>query len=131
MGNFIPVIVGKTKTVLTQPVKRQETSDDIRARVEKARNIQYDRYQTEISNAKVPMEWLTDRSPLTMEQQRMLTKITAKQNWSNRVQVKIIRLARTISDLAGEKEISDGSLWEAFRLRRWTVQKQQIMARET
>lgn len=66
-----------------------------------------------------------------MEQQRMLTKITAKQNWSNRVQVKIIRLARTISDLAGEKEISDGSLWEAFRLRRWTVQKQQIMARET
>ena len=116
---------------LDQPVKRQETSDDIRARVEEARNIQYDRYQTEISNAKVPMEWLTDRSPLTMEQQRMLTKITAKQNWSNRVQVKIIRLARTISDLAGEKEISDGSLWEAFRLRRWTVQKQQIMARET
>lgn len=116
---------------LDQPVKRQETSDDIRARVEKARSIQYDRYQTEVSNAKVPLEWLTDRSPLTMEQQRMLTKITAKQNWSNRVQVKIIRLARTISDLAGEKEITDGALWEAFRLRRWSIQKQQSMAWQT
>ncbi len=103
----------------------------IRKRVEQARELQYRRYQSESSNAKVPFEILIEKSPLTSEQQKMLSKVAVKQNWSNRVQIKIIRLARTISDLAGEEYITDGSLWEAYSLRRLSVQKQQSMARET
>jgi magnesium chelatase family protein len=127
----IDILLSLQSVNLEQGGKRQETSDDIRARVEKARALQYQRYQAEISNAMVPFERLTEKSPMTTEQQRLLLKVAAKQNWSNRVQIKIIRLARTISDLAGEDAISDSSLWEAFSLRRWGVQKQQSMARET
>ncbi|MCM3586988.1 YifB family Mg chelatase-like AAA ATPase [Mesobacillus maritimus] len=116
---------------LDQTGKQRETSADLRARVEKARELQYQRYQVEKTNGKVPFERLTETSPLTPEQQRMLMKVAAKQNWSNRVQVKIIRLARTISDLDGEVKITDGSLWEACGLRRLGVQKQQSIARET
>jgi len=127
----IDVLLSLQSINLEQPSKRQESSADIRKRVERARELQYRRYETEISNAKVPFEVITERSPLTNEQQRMLSKVAAKQNWSNRVQIKIIRLARTISDLVGEEEITDSSLWEAFSLRRMSVQKQQSIARET
>jgi predicted ATPase with chaperone activity len=39
-----------------------------------------------------------------------------KKNWSNRTEIKVIRLARTISDLQGYEHISDQSLWEAVKL---------------
>jgi magnesium chelatase family protein len=61
----------------------------------------------------------------------MLTNVAVKQNWSNRVQIKIIRLARTISDLAGENKITDNAIWEAMSLRRSGSSKQQSMSRET
>jgi magnesium chelatase family protein len=99
--------------------------------VEKARFLQYDRYQTEISNAKSPFEVMSATSPLTSDQQKMLMNVAAKQNWSNRVQIKIIRLARTISDLAGMDQIADTAIWEAMTLRRQGVHKQQSIARGT
>ncbi|MED4014473.1 hypothetical protein [Sutcliffiella cohnii] len=46
----------------------------------------------------------------------MLRHIVAKQQLSNRAQIKIIRLARTISDLANSKTITDQSIWEAVKL---------------
>ena len=92
---------------------------------------QFERYQSEITNAKVQFEKITQTSPITSEQQRMLTNVAVKQNWSNRVQIKIIRLARTISDLAGESRITDNAIWEAMTLRRSGSSKQQSIARET
>ena len=116
---------------LDQPSKGQESSNAIRTRVEKARQLQYQRYQTEITNAKAPFEVITTTSPLTSDQQKMLMNVASKQNWSNRVQIKIIRLARTISDLAGEDQITDTAIGEAMTLRRQGLPKQQSIARET
>ncbi|SEN89360.1 magnesium chelatase family protein [Mesobacillus persicus] len=127
----IDILLSLQSINLEQPSKQQESSAVIRKRIAEAREFQYQRYQSEISNAKVPFEILSEKSPLTNEQQKMLSKVSAKQNWSNRVQIKIIRLARTISDLAGEEFITDSSIWEAFSLRRLSVQKQQSIARET
>ncbi|WP_374934126.1 magnesium chelatase subunit ChlI family protein [Neobacillus driksii] len=89
----------------------QESSIAIRNRVETARLRQFERYQLEITNAKVQFEKITQTSPITSEQQRMLTNVAVKQNWSNRVQIKIIRLARTISGLTGENKITDNAIW--------------------
>ncbi|MBI0577949.1 YifB family Mg chelatase-like AAA ATPase [Neobacillus cucumis] len=127
----LDILLSLQSVNLDQPSKKQEHSFDIEKRVERAREIQYQRYQTEITNAKVQFEVLSQTSPLTSDQQKMLTNIALKQNWSNRVQIKIIRLARTISDLAGEKEITDTAIWEAMTLRRWGLHKQQSLARET
>ena len=60
----------------------------------------------------------------------MITQMSSKQQWSNRVQIKIIRLARTISDLSGELKITDESIWKAITLRRTTLQKEQLKVRE-
>ncbi|WP_374978419.1 magnesium chelatase subunit ChlI family protein [Neobacillus driksii] len=43
-------------------------------------------------------------------------QLSAKKNSSNRTQIKIIRLARTISDLEGKTGITDQSIWEAVNL---------------
>ena len=127
----IDILLSLQSVNVNQPLKVQESSIDILKRVELARLRQYERYQREVSNAKAPFEIIIETSPLTTEQKKMLTTVSVKQNWSNRVQIKIIRLARTISDLAGEERISDQAIWEAMKLRRWGLNKQQVIARET
>lgn len=131
VNDRMDILLSLTSVNLDQPTLIRESSIEIRKHVEMARQFQYQRYQKEITNAKVPFEVIAEKSPLTSEQRRVLTNITAKQNWSNRVQIKIIRLARTISDLAGENNITDSALWEAMTLRRWEYHKQQAVARET
>ncbi|WP_100374707.1 ATP-binding protein [Bacillus sp. FJAT-45037] len=107
-----------TPVNLDKEEKSIETSTDIVARVKVARCKQHERYQREVSNAKVPYELLQRTSPLTRAQQKMLTQLATKQQWSNRVQLKVIRIVRTISDLAGSDHITDESIWEAMTLRR-------------
>ena len=103
---------------LDQPTKNCFSSADIRKRVEEARARQYERYQEQVTNAKVSFEKLSATSPLTDEQLNMIRQVSSKQQWSNRVQIKMIRLARTISDLEGSCNITDESIWKAITLRR-------------
>ncbi|WP_338449628.1 hypothetical protein R4Z09_26210 [Niallia oryzisoli] len=44
--------------------------------------------------AKIPFEKLTATSPLQEHQLKMIRQMSTKRQWSNRVQIKIIRLAR-------------------------------------
>ncbi|MBT2701029.1 YifB family Mg chelatase-like AAA ATPase [Bacillus sp. ISL-40] len=107
-----------------------ESSDEAQKRVIAARETQYKRYGKEICNGSVPFEKLIGESPLTSRQQQFLQCMSIKQGLSNRVQIKIIRLARTIADLNGEKSISDEALREAIQLRK--IDKPKEMApRET
>ncbi len=105
--------------------KNVETSEMIRKRVIEARQRQQLRYQSfgKYSNATVPLELLLDKNPLSATQQRLIQQRCQQSNWSNRVQSKIIKLARTISDLQGEASITDESIWEAFSLRQSPYQK--------
>ncbi|WLR50670.1 YifB family Mg chelatase-like AAA ATPase [Bacillus tianshenii] len=95
-----------------------EDSETVRERVTKARHRQYERYQQEQCNAEVSYERIEHTTPLTTNQKHMLQQLSTKQHWSNRVQVKIIRLARTIADLQDEEHITDEALWEAMTYRR-------------
>jgi magnesium chelatase family protein len=96
--------------------KGGESSKIVRGRVEEARKRQYDRYGREICNSRVPYEMLLSTSPLTETQKSTLQRLAIKKNWSNRTQIKIIRLARTISDLQASPCITDQSMGEAIEL---------------
>jgi magnesium chelatase family protein len=96
--------------------KEEEASSVVQKRVEDIRMRQYERYGKEMCNGRVPYETLMKLSPLTGEQQRTLHQFSAKKNWSNRTEIKIIRLARTISDMQGSDPITDQSIWEAVKL---------------
>lgn len=101
-----------------------ESSEQIRNRVSMARERQYERYGKMATNSFVAVETFMSMISLSEGQKRFLHNLAQKQHWSNRVHMKMIRLARTISDLRGENSISDESLWEAVTLRRTHLQNQ-------
>ncbi|WP_227888511.1 hypothetical protein [Cytobacillus oceanisediminis] len=72
----------------------EESSSTIRKRVEEARKRQYERYGREICNSRVSYDTLVKTSPLLSDQYRTLQQFSNKKNWSNRTQIKVIRLAR-------------------------------------
>ncbi|MDG5789319.1 YifB family Mg chelatase-like AAA ATPase [Evansella sp. AB-P1] len=98
--------------------KEMESSKAVMNRVKAARERQYERYGKEVCNGSVLFEQLITHSPLTNIQQQLLQKVCIQEGLSNRVQIKIIRLARTIADLKGEKAISNDCLLEAMKLRK-------------
>lgn len=98
--------------------KKNETSAAIQKRVIRARELQYERYKKDTYNAIVPANELLECTTLTNEQENTLRKLSSKFDWSTRVQMKIRRLARTISDLDNTKEVTDSSIWEAVTMRR-------------
>nr|WP_321212311.1 hypothetical protein [Alkalihalobacillus macyae] len=98
-----------------------EPSEEVKKRVIASRERQYDRYGKEVCNGSVSFEQLTSSSPLTPLQQQNLQSLSSAQGFSNRVQIKIIRLARTIADLNGESSISDAAIEEALVLRKLSL----------
>jgi magnesium chelatase family protein len=100
-----------------------ESSETVRVRVEQARSRQYDRYGVEICNGRVSYDLLMKTSPLSPSQQITLQKLLMEEGMSNRTQIKIIRLARTISDLEGSPDITDQSIAEAINLNRTGISK--------
>ncbi|MGG1686632.1 YifB family Mg chelatase-like AAA ATPase [Pseudalkalibacillus sp. NRS-1564] len=98
-----------------------ESSEEVKKRVIAARERQYDRYGKEVCNGSVSFEQLTSSSPLTPLQQQNLQSLSTAQGFSNRVQIKIIRLARTIADLKGDDIISDEAIEEALLLRKLSL----------
>ncbi|MFV2047080.1 YifB family Mg chelatase-like AAA ATPase [Metabacillus litoralis] len=112
------ILLSLNSVNLNQATGKQEKSSEMRGRVEKARKKQFTRYQEQVTNAKVPYDLFIKTSPLTDKQQKIIMQEATKNLWSNRVQIKIFRLARTIADLAGERQITDESVWKAIQLRR-------------
>ncbi|MBY6052102.1 hypothetical protein [Cytobacillus firmus] len=45
-----------------------------------------------------------------------MQQFSNKKNWSSRTPIKVIRLARTISDLEGSIGSTDQIIWEAVKL---------------
>lgn len=96
----------------------QESSETIRARVIRARERQHQRYGARMTNGDVAFDQLLAASPLQEKQEQMIKQLCMKQGYSNRVHIKIIRLARTIADLRGDDLITEEAIWEAFTLRK-------------
>lgn len=103
----------------------RQSSIEIRQRVKKARERQYERYGHEMCNGRAPYETLLTKGEFQDNVKKHLQNLVIKKNWSTRVQVKILRLARTISDLKAEVSVTEDSLREAMVL--CGEQKQQLL----
>jgi len=105
-----------------------EPSAVIRKRVIAARESQYERYGMELCNGRATYETLMKTNNLSDKIKQLIQQMTLKKKWSNRVQIKIIRLARTIADLREEPQITEEALWEAIVLSR--TQDEQLKDRK-
>ncbi len=99
--------------------KPSENSSDIARRVEQARQIQVQRLQSSgIScNAQMGHRHIRAACQLTTEAQAILQQAFSKMSLSARSFDRIVKVARTISDLAGDEKISAVHIAEAISFR--------------
>jgi len=99
-----------------------ETSESIRARVQAARDIQNKRFANGessdiICNADMRVGEIRQFCQLQDEGQSLMRAAMSQMNLSARAYHRILKLARTIADLAGVKEIQSVHLAEALQYR--------------
>lgn len=99
--------------------KDGETSAAVRARVEAARAIQRERLGCfgVHANARMQTRHIRKFCILDAEGERLLETVTDRLGLSARTYTRILKLARTIADLAGEERIRQPHLAEAIQYR--------------
>lgn len=105
------------KKIMNAP--KSEGSSVVAARVMKARIIQKERFSSEkiATNAEMTNKMIEKYCVLSSDCQRTLQQIMERMKLSMRAYYRIIKVARTIADLAGEKEIMPQHLLEASSYR--------------
>ena len=101
-----------------------ESSAAIRSRVVAARQKQLERYAgtSVICNARLSSKLLRKYCPLTSNQQQMLMDAVSLMGLSARAFDRILRVARTIADLADCEHPTDAHLYEAIQFRQFESQ---------
>jgi len=98
-----------------------ETSETIRQRVQAARNIQQNRFSNGksdiICNADMRVGEIRQFCKLQDDGQSLMRAAMSQMNLSARAYHRILKLARTIADLAGSEEIQSAHLAEALQYR--------------
>ena len=100
--------------------KEYEKSDLIRERVIKARNIQEERYKDNegvYANAQMSSKMLKEICVINTASQNLLKIAMEKLNLSARAYDRILKVSRTIADLAGSADIKAEHLAEAIQYR--------------
>lgn len=100
--------------------QKAEDSASVAARVLRARRIQSERFAEEegiFCNAAMGNRQIEKYCPLTHQCTELLQRIIEKMGLSARACTRIIKLARTIADLAGSAEILPEHLSEAASYR--------------
>lgn len=96
-----------------------ETSKDIRTRVIKARQIQTERYKSEgiFTNSELTPKLIKKYCKLDKSCEDLMKTASVKYGLSGRRYDRILKLARTIADLASSKDIEQIHLMQALQFR--------------
>lgn len=98
-----------------------ESSTEIRKRVKKARNIQYERFKDEnIScNSEMKEKHIKKFCRLNEKSNKILEVAYKKYSLSTRAYSRILKVARTIADLGGKTNIDEMDIIEALQYRKF------------
>lgn len=99
--------------------KKEESSDVIRKRVERTRQIQRERYKTETYsvNAQLNEQGIQTYCKMEPSCENRLGELIKRYNLSYRSYVRILKIARTIADMEGKQHILEEHLAEAIMFR--------------
>jgi magnesium chelatase family protein len=105
---------------LTSRNRNAEKSEAIRQRVQQAREVQQQRYKESAGvycNAQLPSNKVQDTCEINAAGQMLLKAAMQKLNLSARAYDRILKVSRTIADLAGAEQIQIEHLAEAIHYR--------------
>lgn len=106
---------------LSEKEGSEETSATVRRRVARARERQTERFSRNKSklslNSEMGVKELKQFAPLTEQGTKLLNDSARRLDLSARAYHRVIKLARTIADLAGDENIADKHLLEALQYR--------------
>lgn len=111
------IVVPRLKTDELMGLEPAESSAAIRARVLTARQLQTKRFGGPQVNAKMSPAQLRDTVNLTDETREFMRTVSSRMNLSARVFDRILKVARTIADLAGSEAVEKVHLSEAVQYR--------------
>lgn len=99
--------------------KKEETSEEIRKRVNKARQIQLERYKGQkiFSNSELTPTLIEKYCKLDNKSKKILEEAFEKLGLSARAYERILKVARTIADLENSRDIKTQHLAEAIQYR--------------
>jgi magnesium chelatase family protein len=102
-----------------QPDTRREKSIEIRKRVERARDIQHKRFagSSILTNAEMSVRDIKKYCALDSASRSALQQAAIKMDLSPRAYHRVIKLARTIADLAVAPDITQNHIYEALQYR--------------
>ena len=97
----------------------EESSEEIKKRVDKARQIQFERFKNSSvhTNAKMSTKMINEFCKLDKESEELVKIAFDKFNISARGYSRILKVARTIADLDGSKNITSNHIAEALAYR--------------
>ncbi len=115
----IHIEVNKVKYNQLEQKEKNETSQEIRKRVNRARQIQLERYQKYhiFSNSELTPKLIEKFCQLNNESKQILETAFYKLNLSARAYNKILKVARTIADLDNCEQIEEKHIAEAIQYR--------------
>jgi magnesium chelatase family protein len=113
------ITVGRVNYNEIMEMKEGENSEAIRKRIKKCRKVQEDRYKEEkiYFNAHLDSKKIRKYCGIKDESKTLLNKAMDKFGFSARAVDRILKMARTISDLDGAKEIEYQHIAEAIQYR--------------
>jgi len=99
-------------------VEPSESSAEVRARVVAARNLQLERFDGKVfSNSAMSPKQIRDHCRIDSDAEALLEKAMQRQGLSARAHDRILKVARTIADLAASTDIQTVHLSEAINYR--------------
>ncbi len=104
---------------LTSDVATGESSETIRQRVSTAREIQVSRLKRDkiTTNSAMGAKQVRDHCKLDAESKGYLEHAMEQMNFSARAHDRILKVARTLADLAGKENITGSEIIEAIQFR--------------
>ena len=99
--------------------REEETSQEIKQRVDRARKVQLERFKgmKNFSNAKMSVPATKRFCKLSSESEQLLRTAFENLKLSARAHDRILKVARTVADLDGEEEILPEHIAEAIAYR--------------
>ena len=119
VSTFLNCSILSVKYTNLQSNKKQETSAQIKQRVDKARQIQRKRYKEYniFSNSELTPSLIEKFCKLNTESEKLLQIAFERLGLSARAYTRILKVARTIADLEGTNEIETRHVSEAIQYR--------------